>query len=249
MKYFISLLFLFLFVLAAYGDGSISGRLLKSDGRPRAYTEIEIVPLSADDQVPNAHFSATSSTSGAFEFSSVPAGECTLSINFKEKPSELSPYSTLFYPNTTSRPLAKVFTIGPETRVSGIIFKLVPALKARTITGVVVDGKGSAVPDAFLGLRDMDADPALTSFGSLRTDARGHFSINAFETRQYRIYAILFDRLTPPSDGSPFGKIIARGMSETTVVGAMAIDLKIIVRELKERGGELDRDVGIVIRR
>jgi hypothetical protein len=95
-------IFLFIFALAvsAFGQtgGTVSGKLLKANGKPLPHTEIELVPVSYDKQIDDTRFWATSNSLGDFIFSEVPDGKYTLSINFDEKPTDTSPYQTFFYP-------------------------------------------------------------------------------------------------------------------------------------------------------
>src|SRR5690349_6233664 len=90
---------------------TVRGTLLKSDGRPLAYTEIELVPVSSEHIVVDHGLNATSSVSGLFSFVDVPPGRYTLSINFDDKPTELSPYDTFFYPEARDRSAARIFEV------------------------------------------------------------------------------------------------------------------------------------------
>ena len=86
------------------GKVTIAGQLLKSNGKSLAYTEIELVPVAAKKIVIDGRLLAASNTSGKFSFVNVPDGKYTLSINFDDKPTDLSPYPTFFYPNVLNQP-------------------------------------------------------------------------------------------------------------------------------------------------
>ena len=47
------LVLLSIFTVAAFADGAVSGQLLKSNGKPLPYTEIELVPLGSKRLVNN----------------------------------------------------------------------------------------------------------------------------------------------------------------------------------------------------
>src|SRR5688500_4979997 len=90
------ILFVFAFALSVFeqmsAGGFVSGKLLKSNGRPLPYTEIELVPVAYNKQIDDKRFWAMSNATGNFSFSDVPGGKYTLSINFDEKPTDTSPY-------------------------------------------------------------------------------------------------------------------------------------------------------------
>jgi hypothetical protein len=123
---------------------TLSGTLLKSDGKPRQYMELQLVPTGSNVIVNDSRLISVSDTRGKFAFNEVPAGMYTLSIKFNDMPTELSPYSTFYYPSTENRRNAEAFEIRSDTLMPGIIFRLPPELVKGRITGRVVwddDGK------------------------------------------------------------------------------------------------------------
>lgn len=177
-------------------SAQIRGRLLKSDGTPLAYTEIEMVPVESDKIVIDPRMNVTTSASGLFTFR-LPHGKYTLSINFDETPSTLSPYLTAFYPQAAERKNAEVFTIDEKSPPQTIVFRLPPALGVKRISGRVVNEKGNPAVKAWIGLRDISRK-IVVSFGAVKTDKAGNFSLTAFSDRQYQIRAILFEREPVP---------------------------------------------------
>jgi hypothetical protein len=115
----LTLLVTTIWVIGTNGASKITlgGRLLKSDGSPLANTEIELVPLDSPKLIIDGRLNGISSVSGRFSFMDVPPGEYTLSINFDDKPTELSPYDTFFYPGTENRSEANVFKIDDSTNL------------------------------------------------------------------------------------------------------------------------------------
>lgn len=172
---------------------TIQGKLVTSNSRPLPYTELELVPLDLE-QVPNdSRFVGVSNTLGKFEFKDVPPGEYTLSINFGEKPTFLSPFATYFYPGSTDRGTAMVFSIDNATRLSGIVFKLRTALEKKPIVGLIRWPDGKPVEGAVIVCRDIEFDTR-NDFGGSRSDKNGRFSLEAFVGRSYQVGIILFDR-------------------------------------------------------
>ena len=223
---------------------TLRGRLLKSDGRPLANTEIELVPLESAKLVIDGRLNGISSASGRFLFVDVPPGEYTLSINFDDKPTELSPYDTFFYPNTYDRSAASVFRIDSSTILKDVEFRLPQALQKKSIVGRVIWEDGRPIEDALIGFWDLKSDKG-TGFGSSHTDRNGAFQVVGFEGRKYRIGAIVFDRV-PKTPLEPPGNLIGGGESNEFVVseGMGAVTIK--VQRSPEYQRLLDRYVGML---
>lgn len=207
MKLKLTILFLFLLSVESFSQTSLRGQLLKSNGKPLPYTEIELVPIDSDRIVVNASLIATSSTSGKFTFVNVPSGKYTLSINFDDKPTDLSPYSTFFYPKTEKREEAQIIEIKNGIALKPITFQLPPALSKGKIKGKVVLPNGDSVEGAFIFVRDVYFD---TNFLIARvpSDKNGDFAIQSFLGRKYQIGAILYEK-QPKSPPFDFGKLLA----------------------------------------
>jgi hypothetical protein len=197
----LKLILVFLVIFAASGSafaqmragGTVQGRLLKANGKPLPYTEIELVPVDSNKIVIDTRLNAVSATNGAFSFANVPEGKYTLGINFDDKPSDLSPYGTFFYPATPSRRNAQVFEIVGQSKFTGLIFKLPAALVARKVTGKVFLPDGKPAASAYIAMLDVGYDESV-SYGITRTDKNGSFSVIAFEHRTYQLGAILFEK-------------------------------------------------------
>lgn len=200
----------------AFADATLSGRLLKANGKPLAYTEIELVPVESAKQVADRKLWATSAANGNFIFDKIPAGEYTLSINFDEKPTELSPYATYFYPKTENRALAKIFEIFADTRITNLVFQLSPPLAKRKFFGKVFDRKGKPAANVYVALRDVEGDKEddFMIFSPIKTDARGNFSLTNFEARKYQVFALLLEGSDKAEYFDPRAKILAAGKSE-----------------------------------
>jgi hypothetical protein len=220
---------------------TIQGQLLKSDGKPRAYTEIELVPTSSNHIINDSRLVGVSSLNGRFSFFNVPPGSYSLSINFDDKPTALSPYATYFYPGTANRIAAEVFDITDSTRIRGLQFKLKPALSEKKITGVVKWYDGSPAKHALIGCRDMEYDRTL-SFTCGRTDANGRFSVEGFVGRRYQIGAIVFDR--PYSDQPEAMSVIGAGETGVFDLELSTTPLNIRVFPSKELQTLVDKYLG-----
>lgn len=172
---------------------TMEGRLVKKDLRPVPYTELELVPLGMDHVPNDSRYVGVSDSNGRFRFVNVPPGQYTLSINFGEKPTFLSPFSTFFYPGTAKRDEATVFTIDASTKLRNIVFKLQTELIKNPIIGRIIWPDGRPVEGAVIACRDVEFDVRNT-FGSVRSDKNGMFRLEAFVGRRYQLGIMLFDR-------------------------------------------------------
>jgi hypothetical protein len=206
----------------AFAQGVLGGRLLKFNGKPLPYTEIELVPVESAKQVADRKLWATTAANGNFTFDKIPPGEYTLSINFGEKPTDLSPYATYFYPKAANRALAKIFEIYADTRVTNLIFQLSPPLAKRKIAGRVLGKDGKPAPNAYVALRDVDGDKEdpFLAFSPIKTDRNGNFSLTSFEARKYQIFAVLLEGSDKTPYIDPNARLIAAAKSEVFVLDA-----------------------------
>lgn len=229
---------------ARRGGVSVSGKLLQANGKPLAYTEIELVPIDSVKQINDRRLLATTSVSGLFLFAAVPAGKYTLSINFDEKPSQTSPYPTYFYPNSADRAAAEVFDVVAANRINGLIFQLPPKLTQRKIIGKVLGTNGNPVAGAFVNLKDIAYDD--TSFAlSNKTDKNGNFKLSGFENRNYYIAAMLF---TPtPSDNLSIAEPLAVAQTDRFVLNAENTNFTLRLINVGGKKGLLDNNVGMLV--
>lgn len=246
MKFnFAIFLFIFASALSAFGQsgGFVSGKLLKSDGRPLPHTEIELVPVSYDKQIDDTRFWATSNSLGNFSFSDVPNGRYTLSINFDEKPTDTSPYPTYFYPNNSNRTEAQTIEITTGGKITGLSFRVPPPLVQRRVFGKVVGEDGKAVSGAFVYLRDVDFDKSLVL--DIRTDKNGNFSLIGFETRKYQIGALLYEQTNPSVLDSP-GKMIASAYSPVFTLTATSPNFTLVLEDSDEIKKLREKNIGML---
>lgn len=242
------ILFVFAFALSVFGQsnsgGFVSGKLLKSNGRPLPYTEVELVPTAYDRQIQDQRFWATSNSAGNFSFSNVPSGKYTLSINFDEKPSDMSPYPTYFYPNNSNRTEAKSIEITSGGKITGLSFRVPPPLAQRRVSGRVVSADGKPASGAFVYLRDVEFDKSLVL--DVKTDKNGNFTLVGFETRQYQIGALLYEQINPAILDSP-GKVIANAYSPVFTLAVTNPNFTLVLEESDEMKKLKEKNIGMLI--
>lgn len=237
----------FLFILSAnftQSSAQIRGKLLKSDGKPLAYTEIEMVPVDSDKIVIDARMIATTNTSGLFTFR-LPKGKYTLSINFGDQPTPLSPFETFFYPKTTERENAEIFVIDENSKPQTITFQLPPALVKARITGKVIDINEKPVPNVRIGLRDLGYDVGL-GFGAIKTDKFGAFALDALSDRKYQLGAILYEY--EPKFLVEFPRIIGVAESGIFTLDKETKPFKLTLRQMSDYNEIRDKYVGFLER-
>ena len=223
--------------------GFVSGMLLKANGKSLPYTEIELVPTFSDTQIQDQRFLATSDGAGKFSFLDVPNGEYTLSINFDEKPSEMSPYETFFFPNTSNRAEAKKIKIVSGSVIAGLNFQIPAPLIQRRVTGRVVGADGRPASNAFVYLRDVAYDKSLTL--DIRTDKSGNFSLIGFESRKYQIGALLYEQLNPSVADSP-AEMVASAYSPIFTLAVSNPHFTLVLEETDEVKKSREKNIGIV---
>jgi hypothetical protein len=216
----------------AFADGALGGKLLKANGKPLAYTEIELVPVESAKQIANRQLWATTAANGNFIFDKIPPGEYTLSINFDEKPTELSPYQTYFYPKTANRALAKIFEIYADTRITNLVFQLSPPLIKRKIFGRVFDQNGKPAPHVYVALRDVEGDKEdfFMAFSPIKTDLQGNFSLMSFEARKYQVFAVLLEGSDKTPYFDPRARIVAVGKSDVFLLDAKTASINLTLQ-------------------
>jgi hypothetical protein len=214
--------------------GSVKGRLLQATGRPLPYIEMEMVPVDAPKIVVDQRLIAVSDTTGNFFFPNIPEGLYTMSVNFGEPPTDLSPFETFFYPAAVERAQAKVFEITTGSRFTGITFRLPAPLARRNITGQTVFSDGRPAASAWLAIRDLAVETVIyRSFGEIRTDKNGNFSAPGFAGRRYQIAAILFENPAGPFLQRP-NPITAAGETPVFTLGATAQNLSLVMKTQKD---------------
>lgn len=219
--------------------GIIKGRLLNGAGKPCPHTELELIPVNAKKISKDERIWTVTNGNGYFDFENVPDGKYTLSINFDETPTDISPYSTYFYPNAPRRSNAKVFDITKTSNFSRLLFRLPASYEMKRFTGKIVWEDGEPVEYALVSLVDLDAQSD-TGFGKIKSDANGTFKVSGFVGRKYQIAAILFDG-DLIKDENP--QLLAQGFSKTFYLNPKTNIIKIT---LKRPGADKEIKAGLV---
>jgi len=173
-------------------DGRIGGHVFDADGQPVAdQVQVSIVSLESSAKgIANVESrSEYTKKLGWYEFDGLLPGKYLLGISIADAPQKHTPYSTTYYPNTSDRTQARVFTLERGQKLTNIDLRLPPKLPEITLSGTVVDTAGNPVVEADIDIFDQE-DPDEPLFGDdVKTDQHGRFTIRGFGGRRYFLHA------------------------------------------------------------
>ncbi len=173
--------------------GSISGRLIDSNGKPISgvTTEIEAVPPTRQ---PRSAFQFLTDKDGRFEHVRLEAGEYIIGFNLTAPPNARDwhgkriPYPGSYYPGVTDRADARVLRLGAGEVIQNLEFRVPPRAADRIVTGKLFWEDGSpAEADALLVDLDFPGDSKQVDGARAKPD--GSFSLIGVQGRRYAIFA------------------------------------------------------------
>lgn len=187
-------------------DSELSGKVIDSDGKSASGFSLSLITADKERKGKNFDYElGYVSEDGTFSFKSVPLGRYQISLNFTGKPDDKTPFPTVFYPSTKLRTQAKVFEIDYGRKIRDIVFQLPPKLAKRKIYGAVVWKNGKPAVCAEVQLRDIESDRDVF-FNEPITDAKGAFSMEWFEGRQYKIKVVVWKKSSDGQSGFGIGE-------------------------------------------
>ncbi len=182
-------------------NSEISGKVVDAKGEIVSGISLDLIPADKDRKEKGFdHKFAHVSEDGIFFFAGIPLGRYQISLNYKDKPEDDSPYPTYFYPTTSERNKAKVFEIGLGSKFSDLVFQMPPKLVKRKITGTVEWKNGKPAVGAEIQLIDVEFERN-AFFKKPTTNGKGEFSMEWFEGREYRIEVTVWKK-SPNGEGS-----------------------------------------------
>lgn len=205
-------------------DSEVSGKVIDPDGKLNGDVVLDLIPADKERTDKNFHYDfIIVDDDGSFELKGIAPGRYFLSLNYRDRPEDDSPYPTFFYPNTGSRKEAKLIEIGMGTKFKDMVFQLPPKLVKRGISGTVVWKNGKPVAGAEIQLKDVEFNRDALFKGPV-TNAQGEFVLEWFEGRQYQVTVIVWKR---NPDGSGVG--IADGESEKFILDSETKPFRIVL--------------------
>lgn len=126
---------------------TISGRVLNADGKPARNLRLEFGELQTGGKVRDLPGNwANSDEDGNFKLTDVPYGRIVIAVNLNGAPKSGTPYEAFYAPGTHNALAARVFTIKPNSQVTGVTLQLPKPL---------------AFYDLFVDVKWPDGSPAL----------------------------------------------------------------------------------------
>ena len=174
-------------------DGRIGGHVYDADGRPvDDQLQVSIVTLESSTKGIALAESRSEYTKnkGWYEFDGLLPGQYLLGVGIADVPAKHTPYPKTYYPNTSDRTQARIFTLEKGQKLKDIDFHLPPKLLDVTVSGLIVDASGKPVVEAKVDVIDQE-NPKEFVFGydEAKTDNQGRFTLRLFKGRRYRLHA------------------------------------------------------------
>ena len=210
-------------------QGSIRGKVVGYDGTDAPQLSLSLLPLDENNKaiLEYSPFKAVwaNKLNSEFYFNLVPSGKYLLAVNPKNCP--LQPthdilrqknleFGRMFFNGGTNESEAQIITVGESQQVKLGDFRILPPLKERWFSGIVLsaDKKPLANARVFLVV-DSQQCAIYSNIAEVKTDEFGHFRIKGFETYGYKLRAYIeTDKQTQTRLFSKLFELPAEGNAE-----------------------------------
>ena len=178
-------------------DRRIVGTLVGVDGQPAVGVEVEVVPTKPAEQnsLPFPVAEVKTDANGHYELKNLRPGEYYLGINLARTPSKEMPYTRYLFPGTEDPAAAIPALVGEGQQIKKYDFPIPAAQKERQVEGFVFWPDGRPAENVNIFLEDLRW-PWQTNVVLATTDAKGHFTVSAFDGTRYRIHAVTRSQFT-----------------------------------------------------
>ena len=158
-------------------NSRIEGKIIDAEGKLAKGFSLHLIPADKKRDDENFDYElAYIGEDGKFSFSGLSLGSYLITLNYTDKPDNDSPYTTVFYPNTTDRSQAQVFEIGYGTKFEDLVFQLPPKLIKQKIYGQVFWKDGIPAQNAQVQLKDVEFDDGIF-FNEIKVNDKGEFEL------------------------------------------------------------------------
>jgi hypothetical protein len=167
-------------------NGGIAGRILDSDGNPADGIQVDLVPVqlvgtTSSAEVVESKIEKTDKE-GRYQFIGIGPGKYYLGVNLRNDPTGEFPYNRTYYPGTAQRDKAITIELSDGEKLNGYDVFLPPAIALRTVEGVFLWSNGQPVEKGSIYFADSpEASRMGRVYSSAKSDAKGRFSIKAFD--------------------------------------------------------------------
>jgi hypothetical protein len=175
--------------------GSISGRLVRTDGSPgpkdvplmliRAYLDKQGAPRSYPGEY------AETDEQGRFSFRNLAPGRYKIVMNAYNLPSSQVPYPTIYWPSGQDEDSAREIEIKDEDPAGSYDFQLPRELRTKRVNGTVLLSDSKPAAGVSVIVTAISGNRSISTEGPPVTDNLGQFSFIAAEETDYNLTAIL----------------------------------------------------------
>ena len=155
-------------------NAKLGGRVLNAQGLSVAKAEIVLIQADKERYQGYADY-AYADEDGLYSFKLIPAGSYVLQIRYDGLSGQNRPFPVMYYPGTTDKSQARVFTI-KEGETIDLDIKVPPLPSEVEIRGQVVWPDGKPVTTANVGYMV----PKDSVFYGIKVDEAGRFSFKAY---------------------------------------------------------------------
>lgn len=173
-------------------QGSIRGKIVGENGQNPPQQKLSLSPLDENDNVMPyrpAEEKYANRENGEFFFNVVPAGKYLLSINPKNCPYPTNGFPTMFFPGVADKSEARIINIKDGENLRLEDFQILPMLKERWFSGVVLYQEKTPAANVTVRLLDGNMSRCNNFHLEVKTDEFGRFRVKGFETYEYKIDA------------------------------------------------------------
>lgn len=192
---------------------SIAGKVVGFDGKIPPQQFLWLLPIDKNGKLlcddPMQYLWMDRST-GKFVFENIPAGKYRLAINRYNCHSNSNPqFSRNFFPGVSGETEADTITVGENERLKLKDFRLLPQLKERQFSGIILttDKKPLANATIFMINKNYSGPSECFSINiETKTDASGRFRLKGYEGYEYKVRAYI--QPTEQSSSRLFSKML-----------------------------------------
>jgi len=198
---------------------SIEGKVIASNGNISPQVFLWLFPL---DETNNIHLNEpiqylwNDSATGKFIFDGIPKGKYRIAINRYNCHTDRNPQlSRSFFPGVESEANSQVITVGENESLKLKDFQLLPSLKERTISGVVLSADKKILSGATVFIingGNNSPSECVSTINEVKTDELGRFQLQVYDGYKYKIRA--YTQPVEQSSSRLFSKILELPMKE-----------------------------------
>lgn len=173
-------------------QGSIRGKVVGGDGQISPQQKLSLLPLDENGnalpyRAPEEKWA--DKVSKEFFYNVVAPGKYLLSINPNNCPYPTNGFPTMFFPGVADKSDSKIITINEGENLRLGDFRILPMLKEKWFSGVVLYQDKTPAAGVTARLLDGNMSKCNNFHLEVKTDEVGRFRVKGFETYEYKIDA------------------------------------------------------------